>query len=419
MKPDDALFRREAARLLATLTRAFGIDNLALAEDVVQETLAGAFEAWSYKGIPAHYSALLTTAAKNRALDVFRRERTARKFAPEVRRFVESEWTLRPELEARFLPDALKDDELRMMFTCCYPRLHEDVQVALVLHLLCALGVDEIASAFLVSPAAIEKRLSRGKKTLAESKRLFELTAEDFAPRLSAVHRALYLLFSEGYHGASSEAVVRIDLCREAMRLVRLLVDHAPAATPATYALAALMSLNAARLPGRIDDDGNLRPLFTQDRSRWDEELVAEGMMRLAQSAAGDDLTEYHVEAGIAAQHASAGSATETNWGEIVRLYDVLMKIRPSPVVALNRAMAIAESEGPERGLAAITTIEGVQRLAGYPFYPAAVAELELRLGRPLIARKYFELARALARNDVERRFLERRLDECLRMSTS
>jgi RNA polymerase sigma-70 factor (ECF subfamily) len=417
--PDDALFRREAARLLATLTRAFGIDNLALAEDVVQETLAGAFEAWSYKGVPAHYSALLTTAAKNRAIDVFRRERTARKFAPEFRRVVESEWILRPELEARFLPDALKDDELRMMFTCCCPRLHEDVQVALVLHLLCALGVDEIASAFLVSTAAIEKRLSRGKKTLAESKRLFELTAKDFAPRLSAVHRALYLLFSEGYHGASSEAVVRIDLCREAMRLVRLLVDHAPAATPGTYALAALMSLNAARLPGRIDDDGNLRPLFLQDRSRWDEELVAEGMMRLGQSAAGDCLTEYHVEAGIAAQHASAGSATETNWTEIVRLYDVLMKIRPSPVVALNRAMAIAESEGPERGLAAITTIVGVQRLAGYPFYPAAVAELELRLGRPLVAGKYFELARALARNDVERRFLERRLDECVHVSTS
>src|SRR5258708_19039530 len=167
------------------------------------------------------------------------------------------------------------DDELRMMFSCCHPRLHEDVQVALVLHMLSALGVDEIASAFLVSPAAIEKRLSRGKKTLAESKRLFELTAEDFAPRLSAVHRALYLLFSEGYHGPSSEAVVRIDLCREAMRLVRLRVDHAPSATPATYALAALMWLDAARLPGRIGEDGNLRALFAQDRSRWNWDLIA------------------------------------------------------------------------------------------------------------------------------------------------
>lgn len=413
MKPDNALFRREAARLLATLTRTFGIDNLALAEDIVQETLAGAFEAWSYKGVPDHYAAQLTTAAKNRALDVFRKERTARKFAPEIRRFVQSEWTLRPGIDARFLPDALKDDELRMMFTCCHPRLHEDVQVALVLHLLCALGVDEIASAFLVSSAAVEKRLFRGKKALAESKHLFELTAEDFAPRLSAVHRALYLLFSEGYHGASSEAVVRIDLCREAMRLSRLLVTHAPAATPATFALAALMSLNAARLPGRIGDDGILRPLFMQDRSRWDEELVAHGMDLLAQSASGDQITELHIEAGIAAQHASASSAAETNWAEIVRLYDVLMKIRPSPVVALNRAIAIAESQGPERGLAAIERIEQVERLAAYPFYPAAIAELELRLGRPLVAQTHFRAAKALARNDMERRFLEQRLDAC------
>lgn len=156
-----------------------------------------------------------------------------------------------------------------------------------------------------------------------------------------------------------------------------------------------------------------------QDRSRWDEQLVPEGMRLLGQSASGDHLTEYHVEAGIAAQHASAGSARETKWGEIVRLYDVLMKIRPSPVVALNRAIAIAESEGPDRGLAAVIAIEGVERLAIYPFYPAAVAELELRLGRPLVAKKYFALATDLARNGGERRFLERRLDECARLSTS
>jgi len=413
MKPDDALFRREAARLLATLTRAFGVENLALAEDVVQETLARAFEAWSYEGVPEHYSAFLTTAAKNRALDVFRRERTARRFAPEVGRFIESEWTLRPGLEALFLPDALKDDQLRMMFSCCHPRLHEDVQVALALQLLCALGVDEIASAFLVSPAAIEKRLSRGKKTLAESKRLFELTAEDFAPRLSAVQHALYLLFSEGYHGASSEAVVRVDLCREAMRLVRLLVDHAPAATPATYALAALMWLDAARLPGRIGEDGNLLALFAQDRSRWDADLIAEGLDLLGRAGAGDVLTEYHVEAGIAALHAAAGSTKETRWADIVGLYDVLMKIRPSPVVALNRAMALAEHAGPERGLEAISAIENVERLGTYPFYPAALGELELRIGRTDDAKAHFRAAKQLARNDGERRFLEQRIEEC------
>jgi RNA polymerase sigma-70 factor (ECF subfamily) len=413
MKPDDALFRREAARLLAAVVRAFGVENLALAEDVVQETLTNAFEAWSYKGVPEHHSALLTAAGKNRALDVFRRERTARRFAPEVRRLIESEWTLRPEVEALFLPDALKDDELRMMFSCCHPRLHEDVQVALVLHLLCALGVGEVASAFLVSPAAIEKRLARGKKALAESKRLFELTAADFAPRLSAVHRALYLLFSEGYHGASSAAAVRVDLCREAMRLVRLLVDHAPAATPATFALAALMWLGAARLPGRIDDDGKLLPLLAQDRSRWAGDLIAEGMTLLDRSGAGDKLTEYHIEAGIAALHAAAGSTKETRWADIVALYDVLMRVRASPVVALNRAMALAEHAGPERGLEAIGAIENVERLRAYPFYPAALGELELRVGRTENAKGYFLAARQLARNESERVYLEQRIREC------
>ena len=413
MKPDSALFRREAARLLATLTRAFGVENIALAEDVVQETLASAFEAWSYQGVPDHYAALLTTAAKNRAIDVLRRERTAHKFAPELRRSIESEWSLRPAVEELFLPEALRDDELRMMFTCCHPRLPEEVQVALVLHMLCGFAVGEIASAFLASPAAIEKRLSRGKKQLAESKRLFELTAADFAPRLSAVHRALYLLFNEGYHGASPEAVVRIDLCREAMRLVRLLVEHAPAATPATHALAALMHLHAGRLPGRLDDAGNLRALFEQDRSQWDAKLIVEGIRLLDRSATGEELTPYHVEAAIAALHAAAPSAAETRWDEIAGLYDALMHISPSPVVALNRAMAIAEHEGPARGLAAIRAIEDTERLARYPFYPAAIAELELRTGDGEGAIAHFREAHALARNEAERRFLEQRIAEC------
>jgi len=417
VKPDNALFRREASRLLAALTRAFGVENLALAEDVVQDTLANAFEAWSYTGVPPHHSAFLIRAAKNRAIDVFRRERTARKFAPELARLVESEWTLRPTLDAIFLPDALADDELRMMFTCCNPKVGEDVQVALVLHLLCSLGVDEIASAFLVSHAAMEKRLSRGKKLLAESGSLFELTAADFLPRLSAVHRALYLLFSEGYHGASEHAVVREGLCRDAMRLVRLLVDHAPAATPATHALAALMWLLAARLPARTDEGGNLRDLFEQDRSRWDAELLAEGTWLLEQSASGDALTEYHVEAGIAGMHASARDARDTRWGDIVALYDVLMRIRPSPVVALNRGMAIAQHRGPEQGLEAIRAIEDADRLAAYPFYPAALGELELRQGRTEVARRHFEAARRLARNDGERNFLDHRIAQCTRTS--
>lgn len=415
MQPDGALFRRESARLVAALTRAFGVENLALAEDVAQDTLASAFEVWRYGGVPEHYSALLMASAKNRAIDVLRRQRTARKFAPELTRSLESEWTLRPTVEALFLPDALKDDELRMMFSCCHPRLHEDVQVALVLNILCGLGAAEIAQAFLISVDAVEKRLSRGKKILAESRHLFELSAKDFAPRLSAVHRALYLLFSEGYHGAGAHSVVRIDLCREAMRLAQLLVDHASAATPATYALAALMWLDAARVPSRVDEEGNLKALFEQDRSRWDTALISEGLELLARSATGDAVTTYHVEAGIAALHATAPSVAETPWGEIVTHYDALMRLGPSPIVALNRAMAIAEHQGPERGLEAIHAIRGTARLASYPFYPAALAELELRVRDVHAARRHFREAHRLARNEGERRFLEQRIAACER----
>jgi predicted RNA polymerase sigma factor len=410
---DDGFFRREAGRMLAALTRVFGVHNLALAEDVVQETLTNAFEVWSHRGeVPKHAGALLMTSAKNRAIDVFRRERTARKFAPEIGRMAESEWTLRPVVEELFLPEALKDDELRMMFSCCEPRIAEDVQVSLILNVLCGFTVHELASAFLITEAAMEKRLSRGKKALAESTRLFELTAEDFAPRLSSVHRALYLLFNEGYHGASTARAVRKDLCREAMRLVRLLCDHAPAATPETQALAALMFLNAARLDTRIDEEGNLTSLAEQDRSRWDRKLIAEGLRLLDASATGDALTEVHVEAGIASLHASAPSLAETNWKEVVTLYDMLMKINPSPVVALNRAVAIGEALGPDAGLAALDAITDtdVARLLPYPFYEATRGELELRRGHLQSARKHFEEARKRARNDSERRFLDQRI---------
>jgi predicted RNA polymerase sigma factor len=413
VEADGLLFRRESARLVAALTRVFGVAHVSLAEDVAQETLAAAFADWSRRGVPEHYSALLMVSAKNRALDVFRRERTARKFAPEVRRLIESEWTLRPAVEELFLPSALKDDELRMMFSCCHPQLPEDAQVALILRILCGFGVAEIAHVYLATGAAIEKRLARGKKILAASHRLFELTAEDFAPRLSAVQRALYLLFSEGYHGAFPDAVVRSELCREAIRLVRLLVDHGPAAASSTYALAALMYLGAARLPARVDESGDLTRLFDQDRSRWDAQMIAEGLALLELSASGEEISPYHIEAAIAGVHAEAIRAEDTRWPAIVGLYDALAAIRPSPVIALNRAMALSQVAGPEAGLEAIRSIAGVDRLGAYPFYEAALGELELRCGRRDLARAHFRLALGLARNEAEKRFLARRIADC------
>jgi RNA polymerase sigma-70 factor (ECF subfamily) len=400
--------------MVAALTRVFGVHNLALAEDVVHDAFCRALEVWSFRGMPDNPSAWLMATAKNRALDVLRRERTARTFAPELGRLLDSEWTLVPTVDEQFGDHAIKDDLLRMMFSCCHPRLPEEAQVALVLNILCGFTAGEVAGAFVATRAAIEKRITRAKKVLAGSKRLFDVAnAKEFSTRLPAVHRALYLLFNEGYHGASAESAVRAELCREAMRLASLLRGHPLGATPASHALSALMCLHAARLPARVDAEGDLHSLFDQDRSRWDRTLVAEGQRLLEESAAGPELTEYHVEAAIAWVHANAPDARETDWARIVSLYDMLMTIRPSPVVALNRAIAIAQLEGPERGLQAIEQITDRERLAAYPFYPAAMGELELRRGRSDSARKHFSAALALARNPMERRFLEQRVAAC------
>jgi len=414
VEPLDPLFRRESGRMTAVLTRIFGVHNLALAEDVVQDAFCRALEVWPFRGMPDDPSAWLMATAKNRALDVLRRERTARTFAPELGRRLDSEWTLVPSVEEQFASPAIKDDLLRMMFSCCQPRLGEEAQVALVLNILCGFSVDEVAGAFVATHAAIEKRITRAKKVLAGSKYLFDVTHDgEFSARLPVVHRALYLLFNEGYHGASAESAVRAELCREAMRLAAMLHEHPLGATPASHALSALMCLHAARLPARIDASGDLHSLFDQDRSRWDGHLIAEGQRLLDLSAVGPDLTEYHLEAAIAWVHATASTAEETNWDRIVALYDLLLAIRPSPVVALNRAIAVAQRDGPEVGLREIHGIADAERLDGYPFYPAALGELELRSGRSALAREHFQAALALARNPMERRFLEQRLAAC------
>src|SRR5499427_10108598 len=226
MEPSDHLFRREWGRMVAALTRIFGVHNLALAEDVVQDAFCRAVEVWAIRGVPENPAAWLMATAKHGALDVLRRERTARTFAPELGRWLQSEGTLAPVVEELFGPHALKDDLLRMMFSCCHPRLPEEAQVALVLHISCGFSVDEIASAFVSSHAAIEKRITRAKKVLAASRRLFDVAVgPEFSARLPAVHRALYLLFNEGYHGASAETAVRAELCREAIRLTELLLE--------------------------------------------------------------------------------------------------------------------------------------------------------------------------------------------------
>jgi len=411
MELADHLFRHEAGRITAALTKVFGIHNLDLVEDVVQEAFCQALATWAFRGVPENPSAWLMTAAKHKALDALRRKRTIRIFAAEMGRLLESEWTLAPTVAEVFEPAALRDEQLRMMFSCCHPNLPEESQVGLILHILCGFSVDEIAAAFVATHTAIEKRLPRAKKVLAESGALFDVTAAaDFSIRLPAVQRALYLLFNEGYHGASPESAVRADLCVEAIRLCTLLLEHPPAATPATCALAALMNLHAARLPARLDAQGNLLTLLEQDRCAWDQERLSEGLRLLELSAREQQITTYHLQAAIAAVHAQASSQQFTDWAAIIALYDALLTLEPSPIIALNRAIAIGQIHGPDAGLQAIGNIAGPERLATYPFFHAAIGEFESRRGNHAAAQEHFATALQCARNVAERQFFERRI---------
>jgi len=410
VQPEERLFRSEWGRLVTALTRIFGLDNLAIAEDVVQDVFCRAVEVWKLRGVPENPSAWLMTSARNRAIDLLRRERKARSLVPELRRQFESEWTLVPTVAQFFTSGVMEDDQLRMMFSCCDPALAAQTQVGLILNLLCGFSVAEIANAFLTKYKAMEKRIARGKAALADSKTLFDFDDEELPVRLDAVHRAVYLLFNEGYHSSSAPAAVRMELCREAMRLGRLISGNAQLATAQTYALCALMWLSAARVPGRMDAAGELLAFADQDRTLWDRQLIAEGTAFLERSAFGPEASTYHWEAAIACLHARTPDWRDTDWGKLVWLYDQLLQVNSSPVVALNRAIAVGYRDGPRLGIEAIEAIPHGGRLERYPFLPAALGEFELAAGRPQAARSHFERALSLARTPLEQRFLERRV---------
>jgi RNA polymerase sigma-70 factor (ECF subfamily) len=394
-------FRRESARMMAALTRLLGLHNLSLAEDVVQDVLCRALETWKFSGPPRDPSGWLVAAARNRAIDLLRRERTRRAFAPDLE--LQSEYALSPTVTAIFRDSEIEDDLLRMMFSVCAPNLPEPTQLALVLKLLCGFGTREIAAALLSSEAAVQKLLLRGKDALARTGTLFEVAGrEQIEKRLESVQHALYLLFSEGYHGSGEP--VQAELCAEAMRLGRLLAQHPACGTPRTVALLALMAFHAARLPARAAADGSLLLLEEQDRSRWDRELIQRGFRLLDASAVGDAPSEYHLEAAIASVHCAAPSVASTDWRRIVGLYDLLFGLRPSPMVALNRAIAVGEAKGPDAGLRELNSLAGDEKLASSPFLSAAMGRLHLRAGDHAAARTAFAAAVERARNETEAR---------------
>ena len=409
----EHLFRVEAGKLVSVLTGLFGIDHLQLAEDVVQEALVRAFRTWPYYGIPANPAAWITQTAKNLAYDLLRREKLFREKQPEITLSVERWSADSSGDDAPLFETEIKDDRLRLIFACCHPLISQESQTALALKTLCGLSAAEIAKAFLTSEAAIAKRLTRTRQKIRELRIPFEIpVGKEFAVRLDGVLQTLYLLFNEGYKASSGENLVREELCYEAIRLATLLAEHPLADQPRTHALVALMLLDAARLPARADAEGNILRLKEQERSKWSQPMIASGITHLGLAAAGEELSEYHIQAGIAACHCLAEDYSSTDWSRILSLYDQWMRMNDSPVVALNRAVALAKVNGPGAGIKAVEAIKNRGELESYYLLYAVLGEFEAQLRHFEAAAGYFRKALQLTELKSERIFLSKKVRE-------
>jgi RNA polymerase sigma-70 factor (ECF subfamily) len=405
------LFRRESARLVAMLIGQFGTHRLQLAEDVVQESLVRALQTWPYRGVPDNPAAWLTQTARNLARDHLRREQRWHDKQEGIAR-EHPRWIATPA-PCDEVAETFADDTLRLMFVCLHPQLSAEAQTALALRTLCGFSPAEIAAAFLTSEAAVAKRLVRARQRIRELALPFVVPAPDELPaRLDGVLRTLYLLFNEGYKASSGDRLVREELCHEAIRLMLQLAAHPATRQPRTHALLALMLFNAARLPARTDDAGNLLRLHEQDRTTWNRALIERGLHYLALASTGDSVSEYHLQAGIAACHCAATTAS-TSWQRILALYDQLAKLNPSPIIALNRAVALARAHGPQAGLRALKTPSPRAALEGYYLYHAVYGAFAVELGLASEALAHFRKAESLATLASEREFLARRIRDC------
>ena len=409
----EHLFRHESGKLVSVLTGVFGIHRLQLAEDVVQEALVRAMQTWPFHGVPHNPAAWITQTAKNLALDLIRREKLFHEKQPAITISVEEGVASSAE-RAPMFDDEIRDDRLRLMFACCHPLIPRESQTALALKTLCGFSPGEIAKAFLTSEAAIAKRLTRARQRISELSIPFEIpSGAEMAVRLEGVLQTLYLLFNEGYKASSGEDLLKEELCYEAIRLAELLADHPAVKEPRVHALAALMFLNAARLPARVDAEGNLLQLKDQDRSKWNSPMIQRGIWHLGQSAAGHETSEYHLQAGIAACHSMAADFASTDWPRILALYDRLIEIDDSPIVALNRAVAFAQVHGPQAGIEAVEAIQNRESLDCYHLLYAVLAEFKTQVNDLPAAAQYLRRALQLTEIKSELSLLSRRLRDC------
>jgi RNA polymerase sigma factor (sigma-70 family) len=414
----NAVWRIESAKIIAGLARI--VRDVGLAEDLAQDALVAALEQWPEQGVPDNPGAWLMATAKHRAIDRLRRSKLQERKHEEISRELEAQSVSAPPDFVAALDDDIGDDLLRLVFIACHPVLSTEARVALTLRLLGGLTTGEIARAFLVPEPTIAQRIVRAKRTLVEARVPFEVPrADEFGVRLSSVIEVIYLIFNEGYSATAGESWMRPALCEEALRLGRILAGLAPQ-EPEVHGLIALLEIQASRLRTRISPAGEIIPLFEQNRARWDQLLIRRGLAALERAETlGGALGPYTLQAAIAACHARARTNEETDWTRIVALYDALAQLAPSPVVELNRAVAIGMAVGPAAGLELVDELCSEPSLESYHLLPATRGDLLLKLGRSDEAREEFGRAAALTRNERERDLLLKRAAECASESAS
>ena len=401
----EQVYRTESRRILATLIRLLG--DFEAAEDAMHEAFSAAMEQWPEEGVPSNPRAWLISAGKFKAIDRMRRRA---KFETPIEPYEESIPSGDAEIQD-IDGGGVEDDMLRLIFTCCHPALSPEARVALTLREVCGLTTEEIAHAFLTNPPTLAQRIVRAKTKIRDAKIPYEVPARDELPdRLDAVLQVIYLVFNEGYSASSGESLTRVDLSMEAIRLGRLLVGLLP--EPEVLGILALMLLHDSRRAARTTPEGDIVLLEDQDRSLWNRELISEGVGLVEKSLSTRRFGAYTIQAAISAVHAESPDSASTDWAEIVALYDMLISVNPSPIVELNRAVAVAMRDGPAAGLELIDAIMARGELADYHLAHSARGELCRRLGRKSEARSSYERALSLAQQGPERRFLVRRLDE-------
>ncbi len=411
----DHFFRHESGRLQAVLTRLLGTENIDLAEDVVQDTLVEAIKKWTYHGVPDHPKAWLYKVARNKTLNILKREQFKQRISPQLKAAFSSEAFLPKELENLFSEKEIHDDQLRMIFTCCHSSISPDSQIALALKTLCGFSIGEIAQAFLSNEENISKRLVRARAKIRKNKIPFVVpVGQELEERLKAVLETIYLLFNEGYKATAGPQLIRLEVADEAIRLALQVVSHPSIKDKATtYALLALMQLNAARFKARQDADGQIITLAHQDRSRWDKDRMTQGFQYLQRSEPHHHISKYHLLAIISAYHCAAPTFEATNWKGILQEYDKWTQIDRSPLVWLNRTIVLAKVEGAEVALKALQTIENTEIFADYHLYYSAMADFQMELERYIEALESLQKAYQLTSLVAEKNFLEQRILHC------